>query len=112
MWEAAGMWYFGQTCVFVVCGRVGGETVGSLGIIEKDKLFVVPPSAFIFYNHTHGREMLDVYVHKLLVLAAFLTGLVAFMEIIARTNIAVELLRTSFVLLQGSWFWQVSWASS
>lgn len=62
---------------------------------------------FIFYNHTHGREMLDVYVHKLLVLAAFLTGLVAFMEIIARTNIAVELLRTSFVLLQGSWFWQI-----
>ena len=86
------------------------ETVGSF--IEKDKLFFLPVSGFVFYNHTHGREMLDIFVHKLLVLVIFLTGLIAFLELFILTNITVELLRISFFLLQGSWFWQVSWASN
>lgn len=59
------------------------------------------------YNHTHGREMLDIFVHQLLVLAVFVTGLIAFLELFIRTSITVELLRTSFILLQGSWFWQI-----
>lgn len=53
--------------------------------------------------------MLDIFVHQLLVLAIFLAGLLAFMELLIRTDITVELLRTSFVFLQGSWLWQVSW---
>uniref|UniRef100_A0A8D0MDX9 Transmembrane protein 45A n=1 Tax=Sus scrofa TaxID=9823 RepID=A0A8D0MDX9_PIG len=88
----------------ILCSTIRLLPASFAKLIFSNAFFV---ETFIFYNHTHGREMLDVYVHKLLVLAAFLTGLVAFMEIIARTNIAVELLRTSFVLLQGSWFWQI-----
>ena len=53
--------------------------------------------------------MLDIFVHKLLVLVVFSTGVIAFMELFAQTSITVELLRTSLFLLQGSWFWQVSW---
>ena len=78
-------------------------------VIEKDKLFFLPLTAFVFYNHIHGREMLDIFVHKLLVLVIFSTGLVAFLELFIQANITVELLRTSLFLLQGSWFWQVSW---
>ena len=78
-------------------------------VIEKDKLFFLPLTAFVFYNHTHGREMLDIFVHKLLFLVICLTGLVAFTELFIQANITVELLRTSLFLLQGSWFWQVSW---
>ena len=77
--------------------------------IEKDKLFFLPPTAFIFYHHTHGREVLDIFVHKLLVLVICLTALVTFMELFMQAKITVELLRISLFLLQGSWFWQVSW---
>ncbi|XP_070364660.1 transmembrane protein 45A isoform X2 [Equus asinus] len=39
--------------------------------------------------------------------AFFVEGLVAFVELFTRTNVIVELLRTSLVLLQGSWLWQI-----
>lgn len=68
-----------------------------------------PPLAFIFYNHTHGREMIDVFVHQLLVFTTILAGLVTFMEFLTKNNVLLELLRSSLVILQGTWFWQVSW---
>ncbi|XP_069408336.1 transmembrane protein 45A-like isoform X1 [Ovis canadensis] len=73
-------------------------------LMLSNALFV---EAFVFYNHIHGREMLDIFVHKLLVLVIFSTGLVAFMELFIQANITVELLRTSLFLLHGSWFWQI-----
>uniref|UniRef100_A0A8C8YZK0 Transmembrane protein 45A n=1 Tax=Prolemur simus TaxID=1328070 RepID=A0A8C8YZK0_PROSS len=73
-------------------------------LMFSNALFV---EAFIFYNHTHGREMLDIFVHRLLVLVVFLTGLVTFMEFLLRNNVLLELLRSSLILLQGSWFWQI-----
>uniref|UniRef100_H0WQI3 Transmembrane protein 45A n=1 Tax=Otolemur garnettii TaxID=30611 RepID=H0WQI3_OTOGA len=63
--------------------------------------------SFIFYNHTHGREMLDIFVHQLLVLVVLLAGLVAFMEFLLPGNVLLELLRESLILLQGTWFWQI-----
>ncbi|XP_077631035.1 transmembrane protein 45A isoform X1 [Crocuta crocuta] len=74
-------------------------------LLLSNALFV---EAFILYNHTHGREMLDIFVHQLLVLAVFVAGLIAFLEFLLRNNVTVELLRTTFILLQGSWFWQIS----
>ncbi|KAM7248137.1 hypothetical protein CapIbe_000176 [Capra ibex] len=73
-------------------------------LMLSNALFV---EAFVFYNHIHGREMLDIFVHKLLVLVIFSTGLVAFLELFIQANITVELLRTSLFLLHGSWFWQI-----
>lgn len=92
-------------CVYESC--VLREAVDSF--TEKDKQYFLPLTAFVFYNHTHGREMLDIFVHRLLVLVICLTGLIAFMELFIQAKITVELLRTSLFLLQGSWFWQVSW---
>ncbi|ELW69971.1 Transmembrane protein 45A [Tupaia chinensis] len=65
-------------------------------------------TGLIFYNHTHGRDMLDIFVHQLLVLVIVLTGLVAFLEFLLRSNVLLELLRASLILLQGSWFWQIA----
>ncbi|KAI5948473.1 Transmembrane protein 45A [Manis javanica] len=88
----------------ILCFTVSSLPVSLTKLMLSNALFV---EAFIFYNHTHGREMLDIFVHQLLVLAIFLAGLLAFMELLIRTDITVELLRTSFVFLQGSWLWQI-----
>ncbi|XP_055965383.1 transmembrane protein 45A [Sorex fumeus] len=74
-------------------------------LMLSNGLFV---EAFIFYNHTHGREMLDIFVHQLLVLIIFLTALITFLEFFSRSHtLILELLWSSFIILQGSWFWQI-----
>ncbi|XP_042272996.1 transmembrane protein 45A [Thunnus albacares] len=62
---------------------------------------------FLFLYHLHGRSMLDVHVHQLLLYAVFGEALVAFLEVFHRGNIILELLRCTLTLLQGSWFWQI-----
>ncbi|XP_047420708.1 transmembrane protein 45A-like [Sciurus carolinensis] len=88
----------------ILCSTISSLPV-SLTKLMMSNAFLV--EAFIFYNHTHGREMLDVFVHQILTLVSFLTGLMAFIEFLIRKNVLLELLRSSFVLLQGSWFWQI-----
>uniref|UniRef100_A0A3Q3W157 Uncharacterized protein n=1 Tax=Mola mola TaxID=94237 RepID=A0A3Q3W157_MOLML len=62
---------------------------------------------FLFLYHLHGRSMLDVHVHQLLLYAVFGIALIAFLEVFHRGNILLELLRCTLTLLQGSWFWQI-----
>lgn len=62
---------------------------------------------FLFLYHLHGRSMLDVHVHQLLLYSVFGTSIIAFLEVFHRGNILLELLRCSLTLLQGSWFWQI-----
>lgn len=62
---------------------------------------------FLFLYHLHGRSMLDVHVHQLLLFAIFGTALVAFLEVFHRGNILLELLRCTLTILQGSWFWEI-----
>ncbi|XP_021548127.1 transmembrane protein 45A [Neomonachus schauinslandi] len=88
----------------ILCFLISSLPASLTKLMLSNALFV---EAFIMYNHTHGREMLDIFVHQLLVLAIFVTGLIAFLELFIRTSITVELTRTSFILLQGSWFWQI-----
>ncbi|XP_027798994.2 transmembrane protein 45A-like [Marmota flaviventris] len=88
----------------ILCSTVSSIPVSLIKLMMSNAFFV---ESFIFYNHTHGREMLDIFVHQLLVLVSFLTGLMAFIEFLTQKNILLELLRSSFVLLQGSWFWQI-----
>ncbi|KAL4677195.1 hypothetical protein H8957_008260 [Semnopithecus entellus] len=88
----------------ILCFTISSLPVSLTKLILSNALFV---EAFIFYNHTHGREILDIFVHQLLVLVIFLTGLVAFLEFLVRNNVLLELLRSSLILLQGSWFFQI-----
>ncbi|XP_069006063.1 transmembrane protein 45A [Embiotoca jacksoni] len=62
---------------------------------------------FIFLYHLHGRSMLDVHVHQLLLYAIFGDAVVAFLEVFHRGNIILELLRCTLTILQGSWFWEI-----
>ncbi|KAJ8415110.1 hypothetical protein AAFF_G00008080 [Aldrovandia affinis] len=62
---------------------------------------------FLFLYHLHGRAMLDVHVHQLLLYAIFGGALTTFLEVFHRGNVLLELLRASLCLLQGSWFWQI-----
>ncbi|EGW05892.1 putative G-protein coupled receptor 128 [Cricetulus griseus] len=52
--------------------------------------------------------MLDVFVHQLLVFTTILAGLVTFIEFLTKNNVLLELLRSSLIILQGTWFWQVA----
>lgn len=71
--------------------------------------FVLPTlPGFLFLYHLHGRTMLDVHVHQLLLYAVFGSAAVAFLEVFHRGNILMEMLRCVFTMLQGSWFWQVN----
>ncbi|XP_019503881.1 PREDICTED: transmembrane protein 45A isoform X3 [Hipposideros armiger] len=88
----------------ILCSTISSLPASLTKLMMSNALFV---EAFVFYNHTHGREMLDVFVHQLLVLVILLTGFVAFLELFTRGNVTVELLRSSFILLQGNWFWQI-----
>lgn len=63
---------------------------------------------FLFLYHLHGRTMLDVHVHQLLLYAVFGSAAVSFLEVFHRGNILMEMLRCTLTMLQGSWFWQVN----
>ncbi|XP_047442139.1 transmembrane protein 45A [Mugil cephalus] len=62
---------------------------------------------FLFLYHLHGRTMLDVHVHQLLLFAVFGQAVVAFLEVFHRGNIILELLRCTLTVLQGTWFWEI-----
>ncbi|KAM5333457.1 transmembrane protein 45A isoform 1-T11 [Glossophaga mutica] len=88
----------------ILCSTISSIPTSLSKLMLSNALLV---EAFIFYNHTHGREILDIFVHQLLVLIISLAGLLAFLEFLIRHNVILELLRASFILLQGSWFWQI-----
>ncbi|XP_008686533.1 transmembrane protein 45B [Ursus maritimus] len=62
---------------------------------------------FLFYYHVHNRPPLDQHIHSLLLCAVFGGALSIFVEVILRDNIVLQLFRTSLVILQGTWFWQI-----
>lgn len=62
---------------------------------------------FLFYHHVHNRPPLDQYIHSLLLCAVFAGAASLFLEVLLRDNIVLELFRTTLVLLQGTWFWQI-----
>ncbi|KAM9220089.1 transmembrane protein 45B isoform 1-T2 [Dugong dugon] len=62
---------------------------------------------FLFYYHVHNRPPLDQHIHSLLLFAVFGGAISTFLEVILRDNIVLELFRTSLVILQGTWFWQI-----
>ena len=62
---------------------------------------------FLFAFHLHGRDILDVHVHTLLVIAILGCIIFAILETIYADQILLTYGRIAFTLLQGTWFWQV-----
>ena len=62
----------------------------------------------LFAFHLHGRGMIDVHVHQLLILAIVAGILAAVVEARMRHQPLAVLARAYSLLIQGSWFCQVS----
>ncbi|XP_062054448.1 transmembrane protein 45B [Lepus europaeus] len=78
-----------------------------LGVDRLAMAVSVFTEGFLFYYHVHNRPPLDRHIHSLLLVALFGGSVSVFLEVIFRDNIVLELFRTSLVLLQGTWFWQI-----
>lgn len=106
-WHHTTMYFFFglQGVTQIICYTTNALPLCLSKLMLSNAIFV---EAFIFYNHTHGREMIDHFVHELLVYITVFSGLVAFMEFLSKNNVLLELLRSSLILLQGTWFWQIA----
>ncbi|KAG5852715.1 hypothetical protein ANANG_G00065530 [Anguilla anguilla] len=105
-WQHATMYLF-----FGLAGVVSlaVHTTGAAPLALDRMLLAIAffTEGFLFLYHLHGRDMLDVHIHQLLLYAIFGGALTSFLEVFQRGNILLELLRAALSLLQGSWFWQI-----
>jgi hypothetical protein len=62
---------------------------------------------FLFANHLHSRDALDIHVHVLLVYAIYGCVLFTALEIYKPNQILFTYGRILFTMLQGTWFWEV-----
>lgn len=61
----------------------------------------------LFLSHVHGRTLLDIHVHMLLVYVIFATAIVIALEIRFSHSSILGMARAYLTMLQGSWFWAV-----
>lgn len=61
----------------------------------------------LFHYHLHGRDVLDIQLHTLLIYAIVFNIIGIILEMKYRHNILAALSRPYFFLVQGTWFWQV-----
>ncbi|KAI8792000.1 transmembrane protein 45B [Biomphalaria glabrata] len=61
----------------------------------------------LFANHLHGRPMVDVHIHVLLVYVIALTVVCLILEAKFQKSSLLSMARAYLVMLQGSWFWGV-----
>ncbi|XP_032282152.1 transmembrane protein 45B [Phoca vitulina] len=78
-----------------------------LGLDRLVMAVAVFTEGFLFYYHVHNRPPLDQHIHSLLLCAVFGGAFSIFVEVVLRDNIVLQLFRTSLVILQGTWFWQI-----
>ncbi|KAF8570262.1 hypothetical protein P879_01771 [Paragonimus westermani] len=62
---------------------------------------------FLFVFHLHGRTPLDIYLHMVLSGAILATIMAGLGEVIQMQQPIYALMRNWFLLVQGTWFWQV-----
>jgi hypothetical protein len=63
--------------------------------------------AFLFANHLHSREALDIHLHVLLVYAVYGCVFFCILEYINPHNVMFAYGRILFTMLQGTWFFEV-----
>ncbi|KAL1023425.1 hypothetical protein UPYG_G00040660 [Umbra pygmaea] len=111
-WDKLHNWQHATMYLFFGLAGVIGLLVHTTGAapLALDRLMLAIAffmEGFIFLYHLHGRAMLDVHIHQLLLYSVFGQALLSFLEVFHRGNILLELLRASLTILQGSWFWQI-----
>ncbi|XP_021482298.1 transmembrane protein 45A-like [Meriones unguiculatus] len=90
----------------ILCFTISSLPVSLVKLMLSNAFLV---EAFIFFNHNHGRMLVESFAHQLVSFAGLLAGLVAFIEFLStKNNVALELMRSSFMMLQGMWFLQLA----
>ncbi|GAB1300340.1 2310005G13Rik protein [Apodemus speciosus] len=89
----------------ILCFTISSLPVSLVKLMSSNAFFV---EAFIIYNHPQSPILVNSFAHQLLVVSAFLAGLAAFIEfLLTKNNVVLELLRSSFAMLQGACFFQI-----
>ncbi|XP_052015074.1 transmembrane protein 45A-like [Apodemus sylvaticus] len=89
----------------ISCFTITSLPVSLVNLMSSNAFFV---EAFIIYNHPQSPILVDKFAHQQLVFSAFLAGLAAFIEfLLTKNNVVLELLRSSFTMLQGACFFQI-----
>jgi hypothetical protein len=63
--------------------------------------------ALLFGFHLHGRDQIDVQLHVLLEITILMCIFCCILEYINQNNILFTYGRIIFVMLQGTWFWEI-----
>ncbi|EDM11038.1 similar to Dermal papilla derived protein 7 (predicted), isoform CRA_a [Rattus norvegicus] len=110
-----GLWWSTKSILKYICKQqkrssslITPKFFSRAEILEGIVISVMALIAFIFYNHPRSNALLDKFLHHQLNLGAFLTGLAAFIEfLLTKNNVVLELLTSSFAMLQGACFLQI-----
>ncbi|XP_041512834.1 transmembrane protein 45B [Microtus oregoni] len=106
-WQHSTMYlFFGVSGIIDMLTYLYFNTV-PLGVDRLVLAMAVFSEGFLFYFHVHNRPPLDQHIHSLLLFGLFGGSISISLEVIFRDNIVLELFRTSLLILQGTWFWQI-----
>ncbi|XP_064119102.1 transmembrane protein 45B-like [Macrobrachium nipponense] len=64
--------------------------------------------SLLFFTHLHGRPLMDIQVHTFVASVALLCGFAMLLEASFKNSVVPALGRAFFILLQGTWFLQIS----
>ena len=101
--------FFGLTGVVDILQTIGtirSKHFGGLGHVLMAMAFFV--EGLLFYYHLDGRNALDSHAHCIVYSICFATTLVLLLETIWMDSGVLGLARCFLVLLQGTWFYQVT----
>ena len=105
--HATMFFYFGLTGIMDILIHYKAPLPPDMDYISM--VFALLCEFVLFRFHLHGRTDLDVLLHTLLLYAIAGSILSVILEMRYRNNILCSLARPYFILLQGTWFWQVGW---
>lgn len=78
------------------------------GIEVTSGILALSVEAFIFYNHLHDRQPMDIQVHMILFYLVIACIMIIFLEIQYENCVMASLSRAFFIILHGTWFCQIA----
>uniref|UniRef100_A0A5K3FD11 Transmembrane protein 107 n=1 Tax=Mesocestoides corti TaxID=53468 RepID=A0A5K3FD11_MESCO len=65
----------------------------------------ITTEVILFAFHLHGKTLVDVYLHTVLINVIMCIIVAGIFEAIFPTSLLAGLVRSLFLILQGTWFW-------
>ncbi|XP_074655506.1 transmembrane protein 45B-like [Tubulanus polymorphus] len=98
---------------FIICGILDILVHYKIRFVPKNADYLASALAFaieliLFKFHLHGRSRLDIQIHTLLVYIVALNVITILAEMRYPNSVIAGLARAFFVILQGTWFYQVA----